>query len=362
MRVGILTYPNTNSLGASLQMYALYRVVSKLGHEAEVINYDPPNLHNRRSNMSKTQERSLITCVKQRMIQCLVPQAQPKFDRFEGQLTKVPPIATSESAVLRELAERYDRIVVGSDQVWNEQITGHDYNFYLEFCADDSKKVSYAASFGNDDVLEEERHYIAELLGKFRCISVREVQGQQIVEKLIGVKPNLVLDPTLLIDSSELKKQIVPYPITKKYVLFYNIKPSMRLRKIAQEFADKNGYVLVFLNGRVKDRFDKRKYPAYGIGPREFLGLVHGAEYVFTNSFHGVAISVALNKNFYVEYSTDTNSRLTNLIEMLELEKCVVSDSIVYNEPVLIDYALVEEKLAIMKKQSLEYLRGALGE
>ena len=39
MKVGILTFPNSPSHGATLQMCALYQSVKKLGHEAEILNY-----------------------------------------------------------------------------------------------------------------------------------------------------------------------------------------------------------------------------------------------------------------------------------------------------------------------------------
>ena len=361
MNVGILTYPNTNSIGASLQMYALYKILNNMGHSVEVINYNPPNLHNRHRLPQPTWFQRTKQQMKQVIISCIIPQSQPKFRAFEAQLRKMPSVATSETAVLQDVAKRYDRIIVGSDQVWNEQITGHDYNFYLEFCDDANKKVSYAASFGNDDVLEEEKEKIAKLLSDFKAISVREARGQEIVESLIGSRPELVLDPTLLISEVQLREQMIPYR-KDKYVLFYTIKPSERLRKIAQAFADRHGYKLVFMNGRVKDRFAIGRYPVYGVGPREFLGLVDGAEYVFTNSFHGVAISLAFHKRFYVEFSSDTNSRLRNVVETFDLSQCIVNDETADCAPVSIDYVSVDRKLAVLRDNSMLFLRGALKE
>ena len=359
MRVGILTYPNTCSIGASLQMFSLYRVLETMGCDVQIINYDPPNLHNRLNRASISTKQQLINRAKQVILSCFIPQAKPRFIRFENQLEKNPLLQTGSTQELRRLVVQYDRIIVGSDQVWNEQITGHDFNFYLEFCDDPNKKVSYAASFGNDDVLEEEKEKIAKLLSAFKAISVREVRGQEIVESLIGSRPELVLDPTLLISEAQLREQMIPYR-KDKYVLFYTIKPSERLRKIAQAFADRHGYKLVFMNGRVKDRFVIGRHPVYGVGPREFLGLVDGAEYVFTNSFHGVAISLAFHKRFYVEFSSDTNSRLGNIVEMFDVPQCVVDDNVLVRTPVEIDYDRVERKLTKLRAASMEYLRGVL--
>ena len=38
--------------------------------------------------------------------------------------------------------------------------------------------------------------------------------------------------------------------------------------------------------------------------------MLHHARYVFTNSFHGTAFSINYRKDFYVEFSSLTNSRL----------------------------------------------------
>ena len=38
-KIGILTFPNSPSFGASLQMYALYKTVESMGFDVEIINY-----------------------------------------------------------------------------------------------------------------------------------------------------------------------------------------------------------------------------------------------------------------------------------------------------------------------------------
>ena len=47
----------------------------------------------------------------------------------------------------------YDAVVVGSDQIWNLDITGNDFNFFLPF--DGIKKYSYAASIGKKDIKQK---------------------------------------------------------------------------------------------------------------------------------------------------------------------------------------------------------------
>ena len=54
------------------------------------------------------------------------------------------------------LDKKYDKFVVGSDQVWNLKCHGYDGAFFLDFVSDDSKKVAYAASFGTYDINPDE--------------------------------------------------------------------------------------------------------------------------------------------------------------------------------------------------------------
>ena len=112
------------------------------------------------------------------------------------------------------------------------------------------------------------------------------------------------------------------------------------------------------VGGRIRERFDPRKHPEYGVGPKEFLGLINGAQCVFTNSFHGMAISVALHRDFFVEFSSDTNSRLVNLTEMLGMENRVVRDKTPLEEK--IDYTHADEVLQRERKVSMQYLEKVL--
>ena len=110
----------------------------------------------------------------------------------------------------------------------------------------------------------------------------------------------------------------------------------------------------------MKDRFDPKKHPAFGVGPKEFLGFLDGAECVFTNSFHGTAVSIALHTDFYVEFSSDTNSRLENLTSILNLRDRIVTEKILTDEK--IDYSSVDVLLSEYRTESMEYLKEVVAE
>lgn len=353
MKVGILTFPHAPSLGAMLQMGALYHTIQSQGHDVEIINYVGSNVNHRR-----TQPITAKTLVIKAVAPLLGKGCEPSFRRFEKAFKMFPEEVTASTETLREISNRYDRIIVGSDQVWNHIVTGNDLNFYLAFCDDNSKKAAYAASFGNTQVIEESQSKIAELLKQFSYLGVREKQGQKIVYDLTGREASVVLDPTLLVTRDYLLDQLIPNNRKHKYVLFFCIKPSPALQKRAEDYAKENGLELVTIGGRMRDRFLPDKHPIFDAGPGEFLGLIKDAQCVFTNSFHGLALSIALQTDFYVEYSTDTNSRLVNLVEMLDLQDRVVTAQPLW--PTKIDYDAVEEKLHIQREFSHAFLHEIL--
>lgn len=359
MKIGTLTFPGSPSHGASLQMYALYQTLKNMGVDAEVINYSPDGLtHNRYKE--QVGHKIFINL----MNWILLKDPKKAFKQFEQQMHIYPSVPLKTTEEIQEESKRYDRIIVGSDQVWNPVVTGNDMNFYLDFCKDNARKASYAASFGTDHVAEEDRTEIAKLLSEITYLSVREQRGQEIVRDLTGRDVPVVIDPTFLIDGKDWRKLATPSGAKEKYVFFYTIKPSASLRRIAKEFADKHGYRFVYIAGGahgVMEKFHPHKDPVFGVGPAEFIDLINRAECVFTNSFHGTAFSIILNKKFYVEYSSDTNSRLTNIIKTFQLEQCVVNDSSFTNQLPEIDYQKVNGIISERKEEAISFLNEIIG-
>ena len=96
--------------------------------------------------------------------------------------------------------------------------------------------------------------------------------------------------------------------------------------------------------------------------------MINGAEYVFTNSFHGTAFSINLNKNFYsfVDYALESDknffSRITNLCDSLHLLDRVVDCSkdfdLTFDD---INYSDINSKLEQQRITSRETIRKIVG-
>jgi hypothetical protein len=352
MKVGTLTFPGSPSHGASLQMYALYSVLSDMGVDTEVINYVSDSVNH------KNHTKKIL---KDRIAGLFLRDSMAAFRQFEKRVKIYPEDSIKTTHELKQYTEAYDRIIVGSDQVWNPVVTGNDMNFYLDFCNDKSKKASYAPSFGVNQIDEKDKEKISRLLSDFTYLSAREERGKELIYELTQKEVPLVLDPTFLLDGDDWRKIKKPSGAKGEYVFVYTIKPSMELKQKAKCFADKHGYKLVYISGGlhgVLDKINPHKHPVFGIGPAEFIDLVDNAQYVFTNSFHGAAFSIILNKKFYVELSSDTNSRLITLIQKFGLENCIIDCKTYDSRQMQIDYVKVNQILAIKRKESMLYLEG----
>lgn len=354
MKIAIMSFPGSPSHGASLQMYALYTTIKRMGHESIILNYMPADLY---EQYHKTGQKTIKSTITNVISDIIIPSSEKAFKEFESSLDKMPKEVLTDFNKLSDVTADCDRIVVGSDQVWNMDITYHDYSFFLDFCHDKIKKVAYAPSFGNDDIYENEKERITELLSEFSFLSAREKKGCEIINELTGREVPMVCDPTFLVSKEEWRK-IAKKPNYKlPYVLYYTIKSSPELYKKALLFAKEHNLKLIKIGGRLREYFNAQNPSVFGVGPAEFLGLLDNAEYVFTNSFHGTALSIIMHKNFYVEYSSNTNVRLINLIDAVNLRECIVNkaDDCVKNT-VEINYREVDKLLSPLVVESTKYI------
>src|SRR5699024_12421620 len=61
-----------------------------------------------------------------------------------------------------------------------------------------------------------------------------------------------------------------------------------------------------------------------GAGPAEFLGYIHHADYVVTNSFHAMAFSIIYQKKFLAFEHSTRNARLENVLELSTRQLIIV--------------------------------------
>ena len=110
-----------------------------------------------------------------------------KYNRFEEFMQEKFILTEKYNSLAELLANppKMDLYVTGSDQVWNGVGVLKDA-YFLPFAEKQSKKVSYAASFG--DILPQEKNAkrIEMYLKGFDKLSVREESGKEYLEETLG--------------------------------------------------------------------------------------------------------------------------------------------------------------------------------
>ena len=360
MKIGILTFQQAINYGAVLQLYALQKIIQKLGADPKVINYISPKLENDykivRYNDGLKNLLASIFCAK------AFCERKRRFKIFEKKYLNLTNELYSKED-LNKICEKYDYIITGSDQVWNYTITDTDSTYMLDFVEDNNKKISYAASFGVGFIPGELKIWYKNLLQDFKAISVREKQGQAIIKSLCSKEVPVVLDPTFLLTKEEWKKLNTCDTKNKKYILVYCLRRSNLLNKMAEKLKIKTGFEIIVLNPRIRNIYDK--FSAYNVGPGDFIRLFMNAEYILTNSFHGTAFAINFNKKFLVDLDINsaisTNSRLLNILSLLGLEDRIVENIDIKKMYQDIDYRKVNKILDEERIKSINYLKKSLG-
>ena len=250
---------------------------------------------------------------------------------------------------------KYDIYIAGSDQIWDYKLTNFDQTYFLDFPEKGKKKCSYAASIGEHIPPEQFRNDYSRLLNDFDEILVREDYGADIVNELTGKKPEVVCDPTLLLTAEEWNKLLKEPKIRGKYILVYQLGINPEIVNFAKRLKKKTGYRIVYipfpLVGLLKCRCE------ITVGPAEWMGLFKNAEYVISDSFHGVVFSLLFNRKFFAKADGHhKNRRVEQLLKLVNLSDRTMND--VSDEQLTeeIDFTYANEQIANFRNFSLHKL------
>lgn len=339
MKIKTITCHKVYNVGASLQAYALARYLSELGHEVEIIDYRPEYLssyyrldvvNNPRFDRPIVRQLYLLAKLPERL-KARRSQRKKNFDEFERKYFPLTKKCYRSNEELKKEPPFADVYFAGSDQIWNTLFqNGRDPAFYLEFAPKGSIRASYAASFATEDIIEEWKNPVKRWLDKLDYISVRESSGAEIVKKLDIEKVKQVMDPVFLLDKSIWEELAKGREAEAPYLLVYDFDRNSEINEYAKKIAEeRNLKIYSIFNNSEADCCCTEA------GPLEFLGLVRGAEYVISNSFHATAFAIIFEKPFAVfERKEKINTRLKDLIELLGLSK--INCTIEYNKVNLI--------------------------
>lgn len=363
MKIGFITTHQYRNFGTFLQCYALQYVLESLGHEVEIIDYRRKEyqrgkierlriwLGNIRrypvKNLRKVQN-CIRTIKRNRLFQIFYFQyfhlSSESYATFD-ELKSHPPV--------------YDLYIAGSDQIWNPSLNGFIKAYFLTFVPE-GKKTSYAPSIGITSLNEVQKRQFAILLSDYQHISCREKTGVQLLNEC-GIKNVVqVVDPTLLLPSSFWQSLAKKSSLSSKdnYGLAYFLSCD-----------EEKEHIVAPLYHMLK-RFDLtmdntcNSQSILAAGPCEFLSLIRNADFVCTDSFHGVVFSVIFQKEFYalprhrLDSANSQNSRIIDFLNDLGLEERWITQPLLSRIP--IHYTDANIKLQNRIKHSFDYLNRML--
>ena len=384
LKVGILTTFFSKNYGAVLQAYSTGKIIEKLGHTSEFINYHKTSekFYTPISMLKEQEKRSLVGKIKQKIKHFFTKLKNnqnladgslirdKEFDVFVKDYLKLGRTAyASPEDFIAELPQMsYDVFLCGSDQIWNPIVHNFDDVYYLNFPTT-AKKVSYASSVAYNRFSESEIERICGALSSIDSISVREKSTVEWMQPHMEKKVNHVIDPTFLLNKNEWMTLTSEKHFDGKYILVYLLNYNEQNKNtvnLVSELARKKGCRVICLPyTSIKFPKDIEVEYRYDIAPNDFIQLLNGAECVITNSFHATALSINLNIPFFVvssyERNKDLQTRISDLLEETGLNNRKIypdTESICMEEG--IDYESVNVIISKRRNEGIEYLKHAL--
>lgn len=283
--VALLNYHWENvNFGAVLTAYALNRAINGLGYHAQNIDYVPDFFW-----VSKE-------------------APNPRFDDFrQRHLPMTRRIRAGED--LRFLNGQFAHFVVGSDQVWRPEFMREETEaFLLGFAAPSKNILSYAASFGTDELAldPDEREEWRLRLRRFDHVTVREDSGVALCAGL-GIAARQVADPVFLLRRADWEALASEHAPNGQRgtddIVCYTIDPTLKdaIEDFVRVHAD------AFGTPRVLDISWNTSVP-------EWLWQMSHARFIVTDSFHASCFALIFGRPFVcVNPHVKTQTRMESL-------------------------------------------------
>ncbi|MEG1007617.1 MAG: polysaccharide pyruvyl transferase family protein [Bacteroides sp.] len=368
-RVGIVTIHNSPNYGACLQSFALCKYIEQQGAYCEIIDIRRPvhedyvyekHYSSYRNNPFSLKKKIRNTIKKllgrnTKVNQFTSARAEKRFELFNSSIHYSQPYAK-----LSDLARKpphYDVYISGSDQLWNPAQPYCLEPYFLTFVPQDQTKISYATSIGITELTSKEKSDFKKWLNSYKAVSVREKQGQTLLESFMTKEVETVADPTFLLDV-EYWKGIAQYPaVSNEYIVVFLLSRNQEVVDYVIRLSKESRLKLIFMKINALPESDDYTIDNE-IGPREFLGYLSKANMVITDSFHCTVFSILMGANNFFTYInplSQRGSRITDLLQTFGLEKHLLPTNFKmgYNE--LVKEQIDKERVnLIIEKEKLK--------
>lgn len=297
MRIAVLTVHRAFNMGAMLQAWALKRVLERYGHQVEMpecneigmITQKPFRLRPYVGAFARLLLKGTTAPLRQVVSETIALLRYRSFIRRN--LNSVP--------CAKDELFRYDLIVVGSDQVWNQEIMEDSLSLFLgEDIPERIPVVGYALSMGDSIPEGTSAERFRKAVNRFSSLTVREGVIQSYIKGLGFNEPRMVLDPTLLLEAKDYGEIESKCLVNEPYLFVYYVGEK-NIWDIAYAAAKRLGVKrIVYSRGTLGWSPKLKEGQSWGDVPPRFLSYVRYAKAVVASSFHGTVFPVIYGKPF----------------------------------------------------------------
>lgn len=341
-KINLLTMHYADNNGSFFQTYATCQLLKEKGHEVTIINLQDRNWNLGRWKRGLSYYKLL------------------RYIRFELARRKYyPPRTKLMFKVDTNNIPDADYYIVGSDQVWNKEITYFDYLSYFLFFVDKGKRISLSSSMGVKWNVESNlTNVIKKELNKFVAVSVRERDMVDVCQDLFGIEPVCLIDPTLAWGdyTDFLQKKQKP-----KHIGLYTYKSNGYSPKIASFLGEKMNQKVYWTNALWRKGY--KSGFLFWEDPVDWINTINTSSVFVTDSFHGVAFSLILNIPFIATVAGENKiSRIESLLSIVGLESRLVYsfDDFINRQDTLmtpIDWSSVNIRVAEERNKFKQFIK-----
>lgn len=299
-RVGIVTPYDSNNYGAYLQAFSTMTVLGRAGADAAFLCFRGEAARKALFYRDKPGKRELLDL---KGFKARKAAGRRKFEVFTEAWKRfcAEPLA---DFIVR------DSFVLGSDEIWNVKHPVF-HNNPVFFGRGLHNAVSYAPSVGKASAAEiESSRECTAGLRSLKSVLVRDERSADAVEEISGTRPEIVLDPTLLLDWDDVAEScdIPEGPFLLVYAYNARNLPVDAIRAFARAKGLRivsAGFDLGFCDEVVEP------------DPLAFYSIMRAADYVVTTTFHGSIFAMLSHSAFL---SFPTSQKTNHLLSTFGLE------------------------------------------
>src|SRR5690554_3247677 len=351
-KIGLLTMPVKENYGGIIQIAALYSFLETNGYAPYLIRKKYDESLSKRIFRCILSHNPLYFLYDYKNLTKREKQSSKLKSFIDNFFVNKTALSFNKEQYIKSV-ENMDAVIVGSDQVWRYKYVGKNYKYYfLDYLPPNTKKISYAASFGVDqwEGNQETVQNVEKLLAQFKAVSVREKTGVAICNDTFHYNKAVhVLDPTFLPEVSFYNKLIDKEKIQKKVRLFSYVLDNSDFVKEVIAHTSKS------LNLEV-DTIKLTDYK-FSTNPSiaEWLYHFREADFVITDSFHGTVFSILFNKQFVcIGNKKRGYTRFESLLSLLNLNDRLIFDYNVENINTLLNNKINYDAVEFLKQKQIE--------